>query len=174
VIAGVALTIAVIAAGLYYVYEKGKVLQADIKADIELERQRAVDQFGTTCENANAKIAEFVYNELKPGLSALSAEGQGKDERHLSLLALIEKHAAYASYCGRNVRYPTGDRDFESAEKLIKLTSGLKDMHTYLAASRHENCDSDCRALLLNSAANEFPKLDKVLVADWQWQQGEQ
>lgn len=110
VVAGVALTMAVIAAGLYYVYEKGKAKQAERQASVEQERQGAVSQFGTTCENANAKIAAFVYNELKSGLSALSAEGQGKDELHSSLVASIEKYAVSTSGSGLAMQYVNARR----------------------------------------------------------------
>ena len=169
VVGGVVLTIAVIAAGLYYVYEKGTALQAEKEAKIEQERQGAVSQFGTTCENATAKIAAYVSNELKSGLSTQLAEGQGKDDLYSSLVTSLKKHAGYASYCGRNARYSNGDRDFESAGKLVKLNSGLSDIHTFLTASKHENCDINCRYLLLNSAIKELPKLEQVLVADRQW-----
>lgn len=168
VVAGVVLTIAVIATGLYYVYEKGTAIQVEKEANIEQVRQGAVSQFGTTCENASAKIAAYVYNELKSGLSTQLAEGQSKDDLYSSLITSVKKHAGYAFYCGRNARYSTGDRDFESADKLIRLNTGLRDIHTYLTASKHENCDSDCRDLLLNSAINELPKLEQALVADRQ------
>lgn len=170
VAAGVVLTVAVIAAGLYYAYKKGSAMQAEKEAQVEQERQGAVSQFGTTCENASAKIGAYLYTELKSGLSTQLAEGKGKDDLYLlSLIASLEKHAGYATYCGRTARYSTGDRDFESADKLVRLSTSLRDIHTYLTASKHENCDSDCRDLLLNRAINELPKLEQALVADRQW-----
>lgn len=169
VVAGVVLTASVIAAGLYFVYEKGVAIQAERQASIEQERGGAIRQFGTTCENATAKIGAFVYNELKQGLSTRSAEDESKDDRYSSLVASIEKHARYASYCGRTVRYPTGDRDFHSADKLVKLNSALRDVQTYLTSSKHENCDAGCRDLLLNYANNKLAELEKTLVTEPQW-----
>ena len=169
VVGGVVLTIAVIAAGLYYVYEKGTALRAGEKAKIEKERQGAVSQYGTTCENAIAKIAAYVYNELKSGLTTQLAGGQGKNDLYSPLVISLKKHAGYASYCGSNSRYSNGDHDFESADKLIKLNSGLRDIHTALTALKHENCDINCRYLLLNIAKKELLKLEQVLVADRQW-----
>lgn len=168
VVGGVVLTITMIAAGLYYLYENGTALQSKKEAKIEQERQGAVSQFGTTCENATSKIAAYVHNELKSGLSTYLA-GNGKDDLYLALVTLLEKQAGYASYCVSNARYSNGDRDFESADKLVKLNSGLSDIHTNLTASQHENCDINCRDLLLNYAIKELPKLEQVLVADRQW-----
>lgn len=169
VVAGVALIIAVIAAGIYYAYEKGSAIQEEKEANAGQVRQSAVSQFGTTCENASVKIAAYVYNELKPGLSALLAEQQSKNAFYSSLTASIKKHSEYAAYCRPNARYPTGDLDFKTADKLVKLSTGLGDIHTYLHATRHANCDSDCNLFLVSKAIEALPKLEQVLVADEQY-----
>lgn len=167
VFAGIALLIAVSVVGLYYLFEKSSALQEEKEAQVEQVRKDAVSQFGTTCENAGVKITAYVYNELKPGLLAQVSELQSKDDLYVLLAASLEQYSEYAAYCAIKGRYSTGYSD-KTTHKLIKSSTGLKHVHTFLEASRHKNCDSDCRPSLVQRAINELSKLEQELVADEQ------